>query len=196
MKTLLPAPQFYCLRHAPLAAVAVLWTLQRGQPKIVRVLIAPPGTPDADAVKSEVFKAQPGECLEIGQIADQLEALLRGEALRFSLDRILLDLCPDFQQRVLRAEHGIPRGRVSTYGLLAGFIGRPGAARAVGAALATNPFPIIIPCHRAVRADRTLGGYQGGLKMKRALLEAEGIPFDHKGRVAVADFYYSPGSGG
>ncbi len=194
MKTLLPAPQFYCLRHAPLAAVAVLWTLQRDQPKIVRVLIAPPGTPDADAAQSEVFKAQPAGCPEIDQIADQLEAFLRGEALRFSLDSILLDLCPDFEQRVLRAEHDIPRGQVSTYGLLAGFIGKPGAARAVGAALAANPFPIVIPCHRAIRADRTLGGFQGGLQMKRALLAAEGIPFDPLGRVAVADFFYSPGT--
>jgi methylated-DNA-[protein]-cysteine S-methyltransferase len=91
----------------------------------------------------------------------------------------------------LRAEHGIPRGQVSTYQLLAAFIGRPKAARSVGTALATNPFPIIIPCHRAVRSDRSLGGFQGGLLMKRAWLEQEGIGFDTSGRVQVDSFFYS-----
>ncbi|MHB8066800.1 MAG: methylated-DNA--[protein]-cysteine S-methyltransferase [Desulfobaccales bacterium] len=171
--------------------MAVVWLVQMGQPKIMRVAISPPGTPIAAAVKSDLFTAQPAGCPEIDQVADQIEAFLNGAAIRFSLDNILLDLCPDFQQRVLRAEHGIPRSKVSTYQLIAGFIGKPSAARAVGTALATNPFPIIIPCHRAIRSDRTLGGFQGGLKMKRALLAAEGIPFDPKGRVAVADFFYS-----
>jgi methylated-DNA-[protein]-cysteine S-methyltransferase len=136
-------------------------------------------------------QARPAGCPEIDDIADKMAAFLGGADIRFSLDRVLLDLCSDFQKQVLLAEHGIPRGRVSTYQLIAGFIGKPAAARAVGAALASNPFPIIIPCHRAVRSDRNLGGYQGGLAMKRALLEAEGIPFDHAGRVAVPEFCYS-----
>ncbi|HQO79253.1 MAG TPA: MGMT family protein, partial [Thermodesulfobacteriota bacterium] len=56
-------------------------------------------------------------------------------------------------------------------------IGIAGSSRAVGTALAKNPFPIIIPCHRAVRANGALGGYQGGIGMKRALLEMEGVEF-------------------
>ncbi|MHA1663588.1 MAG: methylated-DNA--[protein]-cysteine S-methyltransferase, partial [Candidatus Thorarchaeota archaeon] len=55
--------------------------------------------------------------------------------------------------------------------------------RAVGNALARNPFPIIVPCHRAIRSDRTLGGFQGGLKMKRRILEMEGVEFDSTSRV-------------
>jgi O6-methylguanine-DNA--protein-cysteine methyltransferase len=57
--------------------------------------------------------------------------------------------------------------------------------------LATNPSPNVIPCHRAVRSDRSLGGFQGGLPMKRALLEQEGIGFDTSGRVQVDSFFYS-----
>ena len=53
-----------------------------------------------------------------------------------------------------------------------------------------NPFPIIIPCHRAIRSDRSLGGYQGGLEMKRTLLEMEGIEFDDTKRIATKDFFY------
>ncbi|MCK4234435.1 MGMT family protein [candidate division WOR-3 bacterium] len=95
-----------------------------------------------------------------------------------------------FQQKVLRAEHGIPRGSVSTYQRIAMYLGNPKGARAVGNALANNPFPIIIPCHRAIRSDGTLGGYQGGLEMKRVLLEMEGIDFHDTRRIATKDFFY------
>ena len=61
--------------------------------------------------------------------------------------------------------------------------------------LATNPFPIVIPCHRAIRSDGSLGGYQGGLTMKRELLEREGIAFRGAERVAPAVFFYSRSNG-
>jgi methylated-DNA-[protein]-cysteine S-methyltransferase len=108
----------------------------------------------------------------------------------FPLEMIRLDLCTQFQQKVLRAEHGIPRGRVSTYQRIARHIGNAKGARAVGTALAKNPFPIIIPCHRAVRSDGTLGGYQGGVDMKRALLEMEGVYADTNDRVPTTAFFY------
>jgi methylated-DNA-[protein]-cysteine S-methyltransferase len=60
----------------------------------------------------------------------------------------------------------------------------------VGMALARNPFPIIIPCHRAIRADGSLGGYQGGLAMKRQLLEMEGITFDDSECVTTRRYFY------
>lgn len=91
-----------------------------------------------------------------------------------------LDCCSKFQQKVLRATSAIPRGKVSTYQCIAKQIGKPKAARAVGRALANNPFPLIIPCHRVIRSDGSLGGYQGGLKMKRALLKKEGVFYQAK----------------
>jgi O-6-methylguanine DNA methyltransferase len=87
------------------------------------------------------------------------------------------DLSPlsAFQQRVLIATADIPRGQVRTYGQIAAAIGAPGAARAVGTALARNPVPLIIPCHRVVRAGGKLGNYgAGGQTMKRRLLDHEG----------------------
>ena len=122
---------------------------------------------------------------------DKIEAFLDGEAVAFSLEMARMDLCSAFQRKVLTAEHAIPRGRVSTYRLIAQHIGDPGAARAVGTALAANPFPIIIPCHRAIRSDGGLGGYQGGLKMKRTLLEMEGILFRDDGYVDTSNFFYA-----
>ncbi|MCU0651108.1 MAG: MGMT family protein [Candidatus Omnitrophica bacterium] len=99
---------------------------------------------------------------------------MSAEIETYSCLKKTLDMCPVFQRKVLKAMLSVPRGTTITYKEIAQKIGRPGAARAVGNALANNPFPIIIPCHRAIRSDGTLGGYQGGTKMKRALLKAEG----------------------
>jgi methylated-DNA-[protein]-cysteine S-methyltransferase len=112
-----------------------------------------------------------------------MEAFLNGAHVDFSLSIAYLNMCSEFQQSVLREERRVTRGTVSTYQRIAERIGQPNGARAVGNALAQNPFPIIVPCHRAIRSDRSLGGYQGGSAMKRALLEAEGILFDTYGRV-------------
>ena len=80
----------------------------------------------------------------------------------------------DFNQRVWRELARIPYGETCTYGELARKIGRPQAARAVGTANGRNPIPIVLPCHRVVAAGGKLGGYGGGLELKRKLLELEG----------------------
>lgn len=103
---------------------------------------------------------------------------LRGEAVALPIDLLDATVCTPFQWRVLMAEKAIPRGEVRTYGQIAAQVGCPRGARAVGNALANNPFPIVIPCHRAVRSDGSLGGFQGGVEIKRALLEMEGVRFD------------------
>lgn len=120
----------------------------------------------------------------IARLEEQLRAFLAGEEVHFNLSLLALDRCGEFQRRVLLADAAIPRGRVSTYGSIAAYLGLPQAGRAVGNALAHNPFPLVIPCHRVVRGDGTLGGYQGGLAIKRALLEAEGVQVGDDHRVA------------
>ena len=79
----------------------------------------------------------------------------------------------DFQLQVWRALLEVPPGELTTYGRLAEAVGRPGAARAVGAAVAANPVAYLIPCHRVVRASGELGGYRWGVERKRAMLEWE-----------------------
>jgi methylated-DNA-[protein]-cysteine S-methyltransferase len=79
----------------------------------------------------------------------------------------------DFQRQVWRALLDIPWGEVRTYGELARALGRPGASRAVGAANGQNPVAILVPCHRVVAAGGRLGGYSGGLEVKRKLLAHE-----------------------
>ena len=182
---------FYCLRDTPFGPVALLWSAYREQPRILRILLSRPGSTAKERITTAFPDFLSSSCVEVDVVADRIEAFLSGEDVRFSLDHVRMDLCSMFQQEVLRAEHGIPRGRVSTYRLIARYLGNANSARAVGRALANNPFPIIVPCHRAVRSDWTLGGYQGGLEMKRALLEMEGVAFDALGRVVTEEIYYS-----
>ncbi len=79
-----------------------------------------------------------------------------------------------FQHRVWAELRTIPRGKTVTYGELAADLGMPGAARAVGSAVARNPISIVVPCHRVVGADGSLTGYAGGVERKRELLAIEG----------------------
>jgi len=79
----------------------------------------------------------------------------------------------EFQTLVLRATEEIPFGETTTYGELAARIDRPAASRAVGGALGRNPVPLVVPCHRVVRSDGSLGGYTAGKGYKEQLLELE-----------------------
>ncbi|MFQ6672265.1 MAG: methylated-DNA--[protein]-cysteine S-methyltransferase [Candidatus Tectimicrobiota bacterium] len=79
-----------------------------------------------------------------------------------------------FQKRVYAVARTIPSGEVRSYGWVATHMGRPGAARAVGQALAANPVPLVVPCHRVVATDGSLGGFTAGIALKRKLLALEG----------------------
>jgi len=97
----------------------------------------------------------------------------RGARRRFDL-RLDRRLMSPFMKDVLGATARVPFGRLATYGQIAGRIGRPRAARAVGAALGANPIPIVVPCHRVIGAAGNLTGYGGGLPRKELLLRLEG----------------------
>jgi methylated-DNA-[protein]-cysteine S-methyltransferase len=82
-----------------------------------------------------------------------------------------------FQHKVWAAIEKIPFGKARSYGEIAAQIGHPRAARAVGAACGANPLPLFVPCHRVLASDGRLGGFSGGLDVKRKLLRFEGIEF-------------------
>lgn len=108
-------------------------------------------------------------------------ALATGQARTLGFD---LRGVTDFEQAVLRKTLEIPRGEVRPYAWVAAEIGRPGAVRAVGSALAHNPVPLLIPCHRVVRTDGRVGGYALGSAIKAQLLALEGVELDLGGRLA------------
>src|SRR6185436_16388627 len=107
--------------------------------------------------------------------------------------RIPLDLRghTGFEQDVWRKALEIPRGEVRPYGWIAAEIGRPKAVRAVGTALGHNPVPLIVPCHRVVRSDGTIGQYSlGGPENKRTILRSEGLdPDDFERRARAGEHY-------
>ncbi len=160
----------YALIEAPFGRVGLL----AGPAGLVRVLLAS-GTPSAAAARLRRLRPEAVPDPELlpdlqGRIREYLAG--RPQPLEAPLDRS--GLTP-FQQVVLDACAKIPHGQVMTYGELARAIGRPGAARAIGRALALNPFPLVIPCHRVVARDGSLTGFSAdhGIRLKRWLIDLE-----------------------
>lgn len=115
---------------------------------------------------------------EARRALEEITALLRGGPCDLSDIALDMEDVPPFHRRVYAAAREIPRGETVTYGELAERAGAAGAARAVGQALARNPFAIIVPCHRVVAARRRIGGFSanGGIAVKLRLLAIEGGP--------------------
>ncbi|NOR18168.1 methylated-DNA--[protein]-cysteine S-methyltransferase [candidate division WOR-3 bacterium] len=160
-----------------------MWKVKNKDAMITRIFLPELGKKIKYVIKKVYPDAVFGSVPIINKICKKLENFLKGKPIEFSLNNIDLTQLYDFQKKVLLIERQIPYGCVSTYGRLAKKIGVPRAGRAVGQALARNPFPLVIPCHRTIRSDGSLGGFGGGLKLKRQLLELEGVRFDQRGRV-------------
>lgn len=105
-------------------------------------------------------------------VARELDEYFEGERKRFDL-RLDFSLASGFRKAVLERLRDIEYGRTRSYAEVASAAGSPRAVRAVGTACATNPLPVVVPCHRVVRSDGSLGGYLGGVDAKRRLLELE-----------------------
>ncbi len=139
------------------------------------------GISSGDAgIRSVELRAQSARgvpCAMCQPVSEAFQRYFGGDGM--ALERLTVDLAlasGEFQRRVYETLRGMaPAGATTTYGELAAAAGRPGAARAVGRAMAQNPVPIVVPCHRVLRAGGGLGGYGGGLSMKRFLLGIEGV---------------------
>ncbi len=119
--------------------------------------------------------ARTGELCEVPErYRTVLQQYFRGESVEPA--QLSVDLRgTDFQIRIWNLLRRIPRGSVRSYAEIAKLAGLPRGARAIGTANRLNPLPIVVPCHRVVRAGLRLGGYSGGLEKKRLLLRLEGV---------------------
>ena len=149
-------------------AIAATSFSREGRGEVVSKILA--GLPS----NSHFIEAKPEEIAL--EVLRNMHVVYDGKPLerefKFAMDRL-----PPFFRKALLVTYRIPRGRVATYGGIAAALGNKGAARAVGNAEARNPFAPIVPCHRVVASDMGLGGYGGGLELKRAILEREGVDF-------------------
>lgn len=120
----------------------------------------PPGATRARRAANSVWRA--------------LDAYFAGDVAALDDLPVDLDGRTPFSVAVLGALRRVGAGSLTTYGALAAAVGRPSAARAVGRAVGANPVPVVVACHRVVAGDGSLGGYSGGLDVKRWLLAHEG----------------------
>ena len=125
----------------------------------------------SDRISSRLLHAP----ARLDAVARQLDEYFSGRRHTFDVP-LDLQLSKGFRRVVLgHLAVDVRYGTTASYGTLARLSGSPKAVRAVGTTCATNPIPVVVPCHRVVRADGTLGGYRGGPTAKRALLDLEGI---------------------
>ena len=123
----------------------------------------------ANEISPRVLESPP----KLDQARRELDLYFEGRLREFDLP-LDWQLSHGFYRKVLRAAAHIPYGQTRSYSELAKRAGSPRAVRATGSALGSNPLPIIVPCHRVLRSGGALGGYGGGVEVKRTLLELEG----------------------
>lgn len=143
---------------------------------VVRIAFDSEGLDDvlqglADRVSPRILEAP----ARLDEAASQLEDYFATRRRGFDL-AVDLRLAGGFRREVLEHLRAIDYGRTESYTEVAAASGRPRAVRAVGSACATNPMPVVVPCHRVLRSDGSLGGYRGGLPAKRVLLDLETRP--------------------
>jgi O-6-methylguanine DNA methyltransferase len=163
----LPKPTRRAVEHA-------LHTVLNGNSKLTHPSGAPIALPNAMGHEGE---GQGGgrshAALHLRAARAAISAYLEGRSRSFDLP-LDLDGQPRFRVKVWQVLQSIPYGRVRSYGWVARKVGKPRAARAIGSACGANPVPLLVPCHRVIAGDGSLGGFSGGLSSKKRLLKLEG----------------------
>jgi methylated-DNA-[protein]-cysteine S-methyltransferase len=160
----------YALHDSPVGRLLLART-KRGLVRVAFIDVT-----DTETVLTELAAKVSPRILEmVGRLDDErreLDEYFAGRRVTFEVE-VDLALTHAFRREVLDRLRDIPFGTTVSYAALAERAGRPKAVRAAASACATNPVPIVVPCHRVVRSDGTLGGYLGGVDAKRSLLELE-----------------------
>lgn len=167
----------YSFYQSPIGMLLLATTAQ-GLVKIAFAQEATDKTLDELAAKVGPRLVQAPGLLDLAQ--DQLEEYFGGTRTEFDLP-LDLQLSHGFRRQVVNQLMHIPYGHTQTYSEIAATLNNPKAVRAVGSACATNPLPIIIPCHRVLKNDGGVGGYLAGLEAKTALLDMEKTNLGNRG---------------
>lgn len=139
---------------------------------LFRLTLPQPAADKALVLISDLLPKSVANTAGFRDVIYRIERYFAGEAVDFP-DELDLRNSTAFQRAVWKLARSIPYGETRTYAWVADQLKRPGSVRAVGQALARNPLPIVIPCHRIMGANGSLGGFSGGLELKKRLLELE-----------------------
>ncbi len=165
----------------------IVYWIKGDSAKAIHVLLPRSEKAIKNAITGRFPQASNANGDEVSELRTRIQDFFTGKPDPIPLSLVDTSICSPFQLSVLMEEHAIPRSKTSSYGRIAARL-ESRAVRAVGSALARNPFPIVVPCHRAVRSDRWLGGFQGGLEMKKRILILEGVRFSSENRILPDDF--------
>lgn len=160
------------LSYTTLAVDDFGWVAVSASEKGILRLTLPQAAEDAALISLGNLAGATRSPSHFSDFIERLRAYFRGESHIFS-DNLDLSAATPFQRAVWLATQQIPYGETRSYSWLAARVNSPRAARAVGQAMATNPVPIIVPCHRVIGSDGGLTGFGGGLALKRRLLSLE-----------------------
>ena len=180
----------YATFSSPFDTFTIVWKGSGSEPLIERIFLSDPDQKSEIKALDSFNQIKLKSAASITSLGEKIQYFLKGENIKFDLGILNFTRCLEIQKKVLLADFNIPRGFVSTYKRIANYIGITNGARVIGNALARNPFPIVIPCHRAIKTNGDLGSFQGGIKMKRKLLEMEGIEISERGKVITSRIYY------
>lgn len=165
---------YYQFVKTRIGDIVIVWQEQGIKPKIIKIILP---KLSRNYLEKKYPSIMPGRNKTIDKVASAIKNYISGKKIKFKFTIKFIDLqrLKHFQKKVLSLTNSIPRGRVESYGSIAKKLGIPKGARAVGQALAYNPFPIIIPCHRVIKSDGSIGGFGGNIDLKRKLLKIEGV---------------------
>jgi methylated-DNA-[protein]-cysteine S-methyltransferase len=158
----------YTISHIGTGWVGILGS-SRG---LVRTTLPLPSAREAKRQLGDRLKGATRSDSSFAGLLKRLRSYFAGQRVSFN-DRLDPLSASPFQRRVWEITRLIPYGETRSYGWIAGQLSKDGAARAVGRALGKNPLPVIIPCHRVVAKNGSLGGYSGGVGIKKELLKLE-----------------------
>lgn len=163
---------YYKIIKTKIGRIAIIFTGINRESKVLEIILPEFSLKFLKKVYPDI---SPGRNKVIDKFVKVFIDLIRGEQTDLPLKYLDLSSLGKFQKKVLFLVRRIPKGKVETYGSIARKLGKPKSARAVGQALANNPFPLVIPCHRVIRTDGSLGGFGNNIRLKRKLLEMEGV---------------------
>jgi methylated-DNA-[protein]-cysteine S-methyltransferase len=165
---------YYHIFLAKFGTIAILF--KKNPTRIKRIFLPQDDKNNLKLLVRSAGGTKNGTSPVVANLKQKIQAYFRGTPIECDWDILDMSNLTELQQKVLHETGAIPYGTVRSYGEIAKRIGRPKAARFIGATMACNPFPIVIPCHRVIGLKGKLGGYSGGVELKRRLLKLEGVP--------------------